>query len=74
MNELKILNSGRKDLLNPMNEEEMNFLIGGIDSQVEVSCKKGYTTMECKCGYQGPAFLMQDDLKENEECSATPVP
>ena len=43
-----------------MSDEEMNFLTGGVDSQVEVSCKKGYTSMECKCGYQGPAFLTEE--------------
>ncbi|ETD21329.1 MULTISPECIES: hypothetical protein [Prevotellaceae] len=66
MNDLKILNHGRTDLLNPMNDEEMNFLTGGVDSQVEVSCKKGYTSMECKCGYQGPAFLTErtDNLEK----------
>lgn len=57
MKDLKILNEGRKDVLNPMNEEEMLFLMGGLTSSGAVSCKKGYTSMECKCGYQGPAFI-----------------
>ncbi|EFB92307.1 hypothetical protein HMPREF0648_0776 [Prevotella bivia JCVIHMP010] len=55
-----------------MSDEEMNFLTGGVDSQVEVSCKKGYTSMECKCGYQGPAFLT--DESENSEASVTLSP
>lgn len=55
MKDLKILNDGFKDLLNPMSEEEMSFLLGGAADSV--SCKKGYTSMECKCGYQGPAFI-----------------
>lgn len=33
MNDLKILNRGRTDLLNPMSDEEMNFLTGGVDSR-----------------------------------------
>lgn len=72
MNDLKVLNSGRKDLLNPMNDEEMNFLIGGDDSSVKVSCKKGYTSMECKCGYQGPAFLTGGSSTPTAE--ETPAP
>lgn len=72
MNDLKILNRGRTDLLNPMSDEEMNFLTGGVDSQVEVSCKKGYTSMECKCGYQGPAFLT--DGSGDSEASVTLSP
>lgn len=55
-----------------MSDEEMNFLTGGVDSHVEVSCKKGYTSMECKCGYQGPAFLTEES--ENLEASATLSP
>ena len=43
MKDLKILNDGFKDLLNPMSEEEMSFLFGGAADSV--SCKKGYTSM-----------------------------
>jgi len=60
MKDLEVLNHGRTDMLNPMNDEEMNFITGGVDSQAAVSCKKGYTSMECKCGYQGPAFLVEE--------------
>lgn len=56
MEDLKIINKGRPDLLNPMNEEEMNFVLGGTEAGSDVSCKKGYSAYECKCGYHGPAF------------------
>ena len=51
MDDLKILNNGLKDLLNPMKEEEMSFIVGGT---VEVTCQEGYSSHECKCGYHGP--------------------
>lgn len=42
MSDFKILNEGRKDVLNPLNEEEMNYLMGGLDSSSSnaVSCKR----------------------------------
>lgn len=56
MKDLKILNEGRKDLLDLMNENEMNFILGGT-GQEPVFCKRGYTPISCKCGYQGPILI-----------------
>lgn len=74
MSDFKILNEGRKDVLNPLNEEEMNYLMGGLDSSSSnaVSCKKGYTSMECKCGYQGPAFLQGASGTQSQTSTTNP--
>lgn len=76
MNDLKILNEGRKDLLNPLNEEEMNFLLGGLESSSStiVSCKKGYSAMECKCGYQGPSFPQWSTSTQTQTQNQAPSP
>lgn len=56
-NDLEIINKGRNDILNPMSEREMNFLFGGINEPDDlVICKKGYTRVQCLCGYSGPAL------------------
>lgn len=39
-----------------MNENEMNFILGGT-GQEPVFCKRGYTPISCKCGYQGPILI-----------------
>lgn len=57
MNNLKIFNQGQTDKIDLLNDEEMGFLFGGEDAPVIVSCQKGYTAFQCKCGYHGPAII-----------------
>lgn len=68
MKDITILNEGNKDFLNPLDEKEMNFIKGGVNSDMEssVTCKKGYSSSECKCGYSGPAFPTTSEITAEE--------
>lgn len=61
MQELKVLNPGLQDALNPFSEEEMGLVLGGRGCKEQVSCMKGYTATGCNCGYQGPPIRVVAD-------------
>lgn len=59
MNKIKIMNEGRSDNLDPLEEDQMCFLFGGEPKDKDsifVICFKGYTKSSCNCGYLGPVI------------------